>query len=148
MRRTDSLHDWRGPWFGPSRTTRVVELALRWLLLALAVWIAAEVVPGISVSGLAATLGVALILGLLNLYLRPVLVTLSLPITIVTLGLFLVIVNAVLLILTSWIAGQLDIDFHVDSLAAAVLGAIVISLFSFVIGRLVNPAAIARDLTK
>ncbi len=128
--------------------TRVVELVIRWLILAFAVWLAAKVVPGIHLVGLKSTLAVALVLGLLNLYVRPVLVRLSLPITILTLGIFLVIINAGLLYLASWVADHISgISFHVDSFWAAILGAIVISLVSFVVGMFINPRAIARGLT-
>src|SRR5215211_3653413 len=95
---------------------RLVSLLIRWLLLALSVWVAAELVRGIHLQGVTSTLIVALILGLLNLYLRPILFILSLPLTIMTLGLFIVVLNAVLLGLTSWIAEGLDfVHFHVDS---------------------------------
>jgi hypothetical protein len=68
-------------------------LLVRWLMLAFSVWVAAEVVGGIHLEGLVSILAVAAILGLLNLYLRPVLFVLSLPFTIVTLGFFIVIIN-------------------------------------------------------
>ena len=64
-------------------------LLIRWLMLAAAVWVAAEIVSGMYLEGLVSTLVVAAILGLLNLYLRPILVLFSLPFTIITLGLFI-----------------------------------------------------------
>jgi putative membrane protein len=127
---------------------RILSLAIRWLILAFAVWVAAEIVGGIYLEGWKSALLVAAILGLLNLYVRPVLTLLTLPFTIVTLGLFLIIVNAILLGLTSWVAGWFDgIHFHVDGFGAAVLGAIIISLVNVVVGIFVRPDSIARDLT-
>ena len=71
-------------------------LLIRWLMLAASVWVAAEIVSGIHLEGLVSTLVVAAILGILNLYLRPILVLLSLPFTILTLGFFIVVINAIL----------------------------------------------------
>jgi putative membrane protein len=123
---------------------RVIELLVRWLLLALAVWVAAELLSGIHLEGWKSTLIVAAILGLLNLYLRPILVLFSLPVTILTLGFFLVIINALLLLLTSWIAEQFeDILFHVDNIGAAILGAIIISLVGLLLGIFIKPARLA-----
>ena len=139
-----SRHYWSaGGYRSPSRP---VELAVRWLILALAVWVAAKLVIGIHLAGWEATLIVAAILGLLNLYVRPALVMLSLPLTVVTLGLFMVVINAVLLLLASWLAGQLSLAFHVDGPGSALLGAIVISITSSVLNLFVRPASFARGL--
>ncbi len=143
------MHDWsRRSGRRPSPFERIVELVIRWLVLALAVWAAAEVVKGIHLEGWKSTLAVALILGFLNLYLRPLLVKLSLPMTVLTLGLFLVVINAGLLDLASWLAGKIgNIRFHVDDFGAALLGALVISVVSFLAGMFISPRNIARDLT-
>jgi putative membrane protein len=129
-------------------TERALSLALRWLLLSFAVWIAAELVTGIRYDGWQSILAVALILGLLNLYVRPLFALLTLPLTILTLGLFLLVLNALFLGLASWIAGWFDIEFHVDDFWAALLGAIVISIVGLVVGFFVNPNQIARGLTR
>jgi putative membrane protein len=134
--------------FGPSSSERVLSLVIRWLLLALAVWVAAKFVGGIHLQGWKSTLVVAAILGLLNLYVKPALQLLSLPFTILTLGIFLIVINAALLLLTSWIAGHISgIHFHVDDFLAAFLGAIVISLVSIVVHFFIDPNRIARKLT-
>jgi putative membrane protein len=142
------VQDWRwGSGWGVSRTQRLAELGVRWLILAFAVWVAARLVGGIHLSGWQSSLAVALILGLLNLYLRPILVVLSLPITILTLGIFLIIVNAGLLYLASWLAEEIGrVDFKVDSFGAAILGAIIISIVSFVAGIFIRPGNIARKI--
>ena len=116
------------------------SLIVRWLLLAAAVWVAAWLVGGIHLTGLKSTLIVAAILGLFNLYLRPILVVLSCPLTILTLGLFIFVLNAILLGLTDWVAGQIGgIDFQVDNFWAALLGAIVISIVSTLLNWIVRP---------
>ncbi len=127
---------------------RILVLAVRWLILAAAVWAAAEVLPGIALEGWGSTLAVALILGLLNLYVRPVLFWLSIPATIVTLGLFLIVLNAGLLMLADWIANIDDsIRFDVRNLWDAILGALIIGIVSFVIGLFVKPEGIARGMS-
>ena len=121
--------------------SRTTELAIRWLLLAAAVWVAAELVEGIQLEGLKSTLIVAAILGLLNLYLKPALTLLTLPITIMTLGLFIVVINAALLLLTDWLAVEIGgISFQVEDLGAALLGAIIISIVSMLLDSLIRPA--------
>lgn len=117
-------------------------LIIRWLMLAFSVWVAAEVVSGIYLEGLTSILIVSAILGLLNLYLRPILVLVSLPITLLTFGLFLLIINAGLLMLADWLADISDeIQFSVESFGAALLGAIVISLVNLVLGMIIRPSS-------
>ena len=128
--------------------TEVVSLGIRWLTLALAVWVAGALIDGINLGGVVSTLLVAAILGLLNLTVRPILVLLSLPITILTLGLFLIVINAILLGLTDWIANiDDDIRFNVESIGAALAGAVVISIAGVILGIFINPDRIARDIT-
>jgi len=127
---------------------RIVSLAVRWLILAAAVWVAAEVLPGIHLEGWGSILAVAFILGLLNLYVRPVLFWLSIPATIVSLGVFLIVLNAALLGLADWIANiDDDIRFAVDGVGDALLGAVIISIVSFVISRFVDAGRIARGVS-
>jgi putative membrane protein len=129
-------------------SSRLLSLAIRWVVLAIGVWAAAELLSGIHLEGWESTFLVALILGLLNLYLRPILVLLALPVTILTLGLFIIVINAALLGLTSWIAGQIDsIHFAVDGFGDALLGALIISAISLLIGIFVKPDRIASGLT-
>ena len=129
---------------------RLLALAIRWMLLALAVWVAAQIVPGIHLEGWKSTFGVALILGLLNLYLRPILSGLvPLPLRLLTFGLFIVVINVALFWLTSWLAGHVEaIHFHVESFVAALLGAVVISIVSLIVARFVDADHLARDLAR
>lgn len=133
--------------FKTNSSTRIVSLVIRWLILAAAVWLAASLVHGIQLEGWKSTLLVAGILGLLNLYLRPLLILLSLPVTILTLGLFVIVINAALLLLTDRLADHItEIHFAVNGFGAALLGAIVISLVTLALGRFIDPDRIARQL--
>lgn len=115
---------------------------VRVLVNALAIWVATLAVPGLSVhsNGNAVAnqfltyVAIALIFGFLNAVLKPVVKLLSLPLYVLTLGLFTFIVNALMLQVTSWLAGKLTLTFHVHQFFwDAVLGAIVISLVSMVV---------------
>jgi putative membrane protein len=122
----------------------VAELVIRWLILAAAVWVAAEIVSGIELEGIESILIVGAILGVLNLYIKPVLMALTFPLTILTLGLFIVVINALLLALTDWLAGEIDgINFNVDGFGAALLGALVISVVNMVLDNVIRPARFA-----
>jgi putative membrane protein len=122
-----------------------LQLVIRWLIVAAGVWAAAQLIDGIVLEGWQSILIVAGILALLNVYVRPVLRLLSLPLTIITFGLFLLVINTALLAITAWIAGQFaQIHFSVDGFLAAFLGALVISVVTFVITRLVNPSRFGR----
>lgn len=99
-------------------------LILIWILNAVALLIVAYVLPGITVASFGSALIAALVLGLLNSLVKPVLVLLTLPITIVTLGLFLLVLNALLF----WFVGSILKGFQVDGFGWALLGAIVYSI--------------------
>ncbi|MTE20037.1 phage holin family protein [Streptomyces sp. TRM43335] len=79
---------------------------------------------------------VALIFGLVNLVVKPIAKLLSFPVMILTLGLFALVVNALMLLLTSWLAGLADLAFHVDGFWTAVLGGLVISIVSWAVNML------------
>lgn len=79
---------------------------------------------------------VALIFGVVNFLVKPVVKLFSLPVLILTLGLFTLVINALMLLLTSWIAGKLDLSFHVDGFLTAVLGGLIISLVSWALNML------------
>ncbi len=114
-----------------------MTLLLRWAGSAFAVALAARVVPGIHVDGgIPTLLAVALILGLANALVRPLLRFLACSLIFLTLGLFLLIINAAMLLLTAFVAGQLGIGFAVDSFTAALLGSLLISLVSFLFSLL------------
>ena len=108
----------------------VLNLAINIISILAAVWL----VPGIELRGpWWAPAVVALLFGLINTGVRPLLLLVALPFVIVTLGLFMLIINGLVLYLTSWLAQGFSIDFTIRSLGAAVLGAIVISLVGTVL---------------
>ena len=104
----------------------------RTFITAFALWAATQIVPGIEVHGVLRLLVAALVFGLVNAFVRPVLVLLSLPLTIVTLGLFLLVVNAAMLGLTAWLLP----GFAVDGFWPALWGAIVVSVMAWAATRL------------
>ncbi len=119
-----------------------MKLILTILANAVAIWVAAALLDGIRIGGEGSTywltlLGAAVIFGGLNAVVKPILKLLSLPLIVLTLGLFLFVVNAAMLSLTSWLSGVLGLDFTVESfLWDAVLGAIIISAVSLVVEML------------
>jgi putative membrane protein len=110
-----------------------MEIILVWILNAVALLIVAYILPGINVASFGSALIAALVLGLLNTLVKPLLILLTLPITIVTLGLFLLVINA----LVFWFAGSILKGFQVGGFWWAVIGAIVYSLISGLLSRLI-----------
>ena len=109
-----------------------MKLLLVWLLNALALLAVAYFVPGIHVAGFAAALVAALVIGLVNMLIRPILVLFTLPITILTLGLFIFVINGLLFYLVaSWLQG-----FEVGSVTAGIVGALVYSVLSWLFSAL------------
>lgn len=102
--------------------------ALRVLVNALAIWLATEIVPGLTARSAVTVLGAALVLGLINAIVRPVLLVLTLPLTLVTLGLFLFVLNALCL----WLTSAIVPGFEVRGFWAAFWGALVVSIVSWV----------------
>jgi putative membrane protein len=113
-----------------------VRLLLHWVISALAVWIVAKVVPGISVDSATTALIAALVIGLINATLGLLLKILTFPLTILTLGLFWFVINAIMLEL----AAALVRGFYVRNFIAALLGAVVLSLVSSVLHSLLMPS--------
>ncbi|MCB9758421.1 MAG: phage holin family protein [Alphaproteobacteria bacterium] len=109
-------------------------LILSWLASAFAVWLTAELLPGVEVESFSRALVVAVVLGLLNVLVRPVLVLLTLPVTVLTLGLFLIVVNAGMLGLAAWL---LD-GFTIHSATDALLAAVVLSVVSAILGLVLH----------
>lgn len=115
----------------PSRWHMARSLMLRWLVTSLAIFAAIQVVPGIEFVGPGWEIGlVALVFGLVNIALRPILTLLTCPLVILTLGLFTLVINALLLLLTASIASSLGVQFRVDSFWSALLGGLVIAIVS------------------
>ena len=116
-------------------------LLLRVVVTGIGLWVATALVPGVEVGGQGAdqaiTLAlVAVIFGIVNALIGPVIRVLAFPLYVLTFGLIALVVNALLFWLTSVLAGALDLDFTVDGFVAAVLGAIVVAIVSWAIGML------------
>ena len=121
-----------------------MKIAVQVVVNAVALWVAVELVDRIDFFGeWWELLIVALVFALINTFLRPVLRMLTLPITLLTLGLFLLVINAVLLLLTGAVAGELGIEFVVGDFFAALLGAILISIVSLVLSILLRGTRLA-----
>ncbi|HEU0137209.1 MAG TPA: phage holin family protein [Flavobacterium sp.] len=106
-----------------------MNLILRVLLTALLVMLIAHFMPGVSVDSFGTSVIVAIVLALLNLFVKPILVLFTLPVTIVTLGLFLLVINAVVILLCDFIVG----GFDVSSFWWALLFSIILSVFQSLI---------------
>jgi putative membrane protein len=109
-------------------------IVLRWLILTLAIMVAAYLIEGIEVRGFGSALFAAALLGILNAFFRPVLIILTLPINVLTLGLFTFVINALLLMMASGVIG----GFEVNGFWAAFFGSLVISLASWLLSSFIN----------
>ena len=126
-----------------------MAFVVRWLILSAAVWVAAWLIGGIHLDGWESTLLVGLILGLLNAIVKPVLFLIALPLTVLTLGFFLLILNTAMLGLTAWIAGKFDsIHFAIDGFWDAFWGALIIAIVGWFLGAIVKPNRVAREMSR
>ncbi|HQY32903.1 phage holin family protein [Actinotalea sp.] len=117
-----------------------MAFALRVLVNAVAIWLATELLSGLEVVGGTSTgsrvlvyLGVALLFGVVNAVVKPLVQLLSIPLYILTLGLFTLVVNALMLMLTGWFSELTSYGLRVSSFGTAVIGALIISVISFLI---------------
>lgn len=114
------------------------KFLLRWLIAAIALYAAVQLVPGITYEGGWTTLaGMALIFGLVNAFVRPILALLSCPLIIVSMGLFLLLINGAMLLLATRLATVFGVNFFVEGYGSAFLGALVVSVVSFLMNLLV-----------
>ena len=115
-----------------------MSLIIRLLVNAAALWVATRIVPGVTYRGdLLPFLGVALVFGIVNAFIRPVAKLLTFPIIILTLGLFALVVNGLMLWLTGALSDALGLGFHVSGFRAAFVGALVVSLVSTLLSLIV-----------
>ncbi|HKA24185.1 MAG TPA: phage holin family protein [Candidatus Eisenbacteria bacterium] len=119
-------------------------LLIRWIITALALWLTATIVPGlVTIKNAGAAILAALVLGLVNAIVRPILLLLTLPFTIVTLGLFIFILNAAMFGLAALIAGP---GFQVHGFWGALVGSLLVSLISLVLNMIVGETGKAKKL--
>ena len=115
-----------------------MSLIIRLLVNAAALWVATRIVPGVTYRGdVLPFLGVALVFGIVNAFIRPVAKLLTFPIIVLTLGLFALVVNGLMLWLTSALSGALGLGFNVSGFWAAFVGALVVSLVSTLLSLIV-----------
>ncbi len=119
-------------------------IIIRLVITAVSLWLATVVIDGIDLTAetlpgkIGTLLAVAVIFGVVNAILRPIIKSLGCALYAVTLGLIAVVINGLLFLLTSWIAGQFDLPFHVDGFwPSAVLGALLVGIVSWVLNLLV-----------
>lgn len=116
-----------------------MRFLLRLLINAAALWVAVALIPGITYTGTwLPFLGVALVFGVLNAFVRPLVKLLTLPIIFLTLGLFALVVNGLMLWLTGKLSGALGLQFQVDGCLSAILGAVVVSIVSALLSMLLS----------
>lgn len=105
-----------------------MKLILKWLIAALAILLAAYLVPGIQVAGFVPALSAALILGILSITVKPLVKLITLPLSLITLGLFSLVVNAAFF----WLVGKVVKGFSVEGFLAALLGSIIVSVVNYI----------------
>lgn len=110
----------------------MVNILVRWLILAVVIIFIAWLIPGISVDNFVTAMLACVVIGLINAFIRPILEFISMPVNFLTLGLFSFVVNALLL----WLAGYVTPGFHVDGFLSALLGSIVLSLLTPVVDNI------------
>ena len=114
----------------------MIGIVLRTLVIGLGIWVAAWMLPGVNTLDARSLIWAAIVLGLINAFVRPVLVILTLPVTVLTLGLFLLVLNAAMLNLAGWLVD----GFEVVGFWNAVFGAIIISVISGLCSQLIGPS--------
>jgi putative membrane protein len=122
--------EWRRP---EPEDFGLLGLVVRFIINVAALWFAQLIITGFDIEDAPALLFGAVIFGVINAFIKPVVKMFSCLLTILTLGLFTLIINTAMLGLTAWIAGQLGLDFEVDGFIAAFLGALIISIVSTIL---------------
>jgi putative membrane protein len=123
-----------------------MRFLLRLLITAASLWVAVRFIPGIQYTGhWVGLLAVALVFGLVNAIIRPILFMLTCPLVLVTLGLFVFVLNGIMLWLTGELSGALGIDFAVTGIVPAVLGALCVSVVSTILSVFVGDPGDVKD---
>jgi len=110
----------------------MVRFILRALVAAIGFWVAAHLVPGVHVTGWKTVLAAGLVLGIVNAFVRPIVTLLTLPVTVITLGLFLLVVNGLMVLLVSFVVDRFHGHMHIGGILNAVFVTIVVWLVSLV----------------
>jgi putative membrane protein len=129
--------------------TQLRSVVLKWLITSLAIFAAIYLVPGIHFTGPGWQLGIiAAIFSMVNLLLRPILMLITCPMIILTLGLFSVAINALMLMLTANVAIYLGIEYSIDSFTTAFIGALVISFTSLILNMLAGEGSVRVEVRR
>lgn len=123
----------------------LAKLLIRLIINAVALACAAWAIEGIRYDSTQSLVVMAIIFGVVNAFIRPIVRILSFPLLLLTLGLFTIVINALMLLLSEWIAGLFGVGFHVDGFAAALLGAVIISVVSIILSILLGPSRESRE---
>ena len=119
------------------------SLLIRWLINTLAIYVAVQVVPGVHYAGgPVGFLMVALIFGLVNATVRPLLSVLTCPLVVLTLGLFVFVINAMMLLLTGWLSSQFNLGFRVEGFWPAFWAGLLVGLVSLFLSIMVGEKAV------
>ncbi len=111
-----------------------MELFIRWFVSAVSLWIVAGIVPGVHMKDFGSALGAVIVMALVNMFIKPIFTLFTLPITVLTLGLFAFFINAIMFLLV----GRITNGFWVDSFPAAILGSIVFWIVSSILSSLLR----------
>lgn len=109
-----------------------MKLLVKFVILVISIYIASYIIPGVTISSVSTLLVVSIVLGLINTFVKPILVILTFPLTVVTLGIFLLILNGLLVLLV----GNIVPGFHISGLFVAILFSIVVSVVSSLLSRI------------
>jgi putative membrane protein len=111
-----------------------MKILIKWLCLAVSIMAAAYLIPGVAISGVYTALILAVVLSLINLIIKPILIIITLPVNILSLGLFTFVINALLIML----AGSIVEGFAVDGFLTALFFSIVLSVINYILGKLLD----------
>ena len=114
------------------------DLLLRLFVNAVGLWLAAILVPGIQIDDVPSLVAATALFALVNTLVRPLAFLASACVIVLTFGLFIVVINALMLALTAWIAGQLGLGFRVDGFASAIFGALIVALLSLLVSSVLR----------
>ncbi|MFC1943757.1 phage holin family protein [Chloroflexota bacterium] len=114
----------------------VTRLLIRFVINAAAIYVAAQLISGIHLDGWDAVIFVAIIFGLVNTFIKPLVSLITCLVQVITLGLFTLVINAGMLYFTAWLAQKFGLAFYIDNFISAFLGAIIVSVISFILSRI------------
>ncbi len=116
----------------------ITRFLIRFIINAAAIYVAAQLISGIHLVGWDSILLAAVIFGLVNAFIKPLVSFITCLIQVITLGLFTLVINAGILYFTAWLAQRLGLAFSIDNFLSAFLGALIISVISFVLSKIIN----------